>query len=58
VNFPQHQDESLLSQIFGFERIAQHAEAKAVDEFGVQAIDSIEGRRVSMVSLSNDLSQR
>jgi hypothetical protein len=65
VNFAKELKESLLGEVLGFEGIADHAEAEAVDAARVLAIERFEGGGVALlraddgrVELCRDWSER
>ena len=50
VNFAEKLQEGFLGEVFGFEGIADHAEAEAVDAAGVLAVERFEGGGVALLS--------
>ena len=50
VYFAEKLEEGFLGEVFGFEGIADHAEAEAVDAAGVLAVKRFEGGGVALLS--------
>jgi len=50
VDLAKQQNEGLLGQILGFDRVSQHAQTNAVDKPRVQPVDEFESPRIPLVS--------
>ena len=53
VNFAEELEEGFLREVFGFEGVAEHAEAETVDAAGVLAIEVFEGGGVTTLSAAD-----
>ena len=53
VNFAEELEEGFLREVFGFEGIADHAEAETVDAAGVLAVESFESGGVAALGAAD-----
>ena len=53
MNFSEELEEGFLGEVFGFEGVADHAEAEAVDAARVLAIESFESGSVALLGAAD-----